>query len=248
MPEKDESNGTTTIPIKAITFSSATKRHLGHYVYALVDPKTKQIFYVGKAHANERPLAHLKISTNSDSPKHEQIRSIIAAGFAAEIDILRYGLESAAVAFEVEAAVIDAIGLENLTNKVRGHRIEGGRQAAREVERLHGSKAMPIEDIKDEMIAFFIQRTYSPTLDQMQLYDCTRRFWSKISSKTKARSAETGKLLYGTALAPIAWLSVFTELPTGCPRGAPRQHASFVRTSIAIYGNLSADYFQTILS
>jgi len=114
---------------------------------------------------------------------------------------LRYGLESAAVAFEVEAAVIDAIGLENLTNKVRGHRIEGGRQVAREVERLHGSKAMPIEDIKDEMIAFFIQRTYSPTLDQMQLYDCTRRFWSKISSKTKARSAETGKLLYGTALA-----------------------------------------------
>lgn len=56
-----------------------------------MDPRAKQIFYVGKAHANQRPFAHLKISTNSDSPKNERIRSIIAAGFAAEIDILRYG-------------------------------------------------------------------------------------------------------------------------------------------------------------
>ena len=29
-------------------FSKSTKEHLGYYVYALVDPRDKTIFYVGK--------------------------------------------------------------------------------------------------------------------------------------------------------------------------------------------------------
>jgi hypothetical protein len=40
-------------------FSSTTTIHLGHYVYALVDPRDDAIFYVGKANANNRAFNHL---------------------------------------------------------------------------------------------------------------------------------------------------------------------------------------------
>ena len=138
-------------------FSSTTTKHLGHYVYGLVDPRDKTIFYVGKASANNRAFNHLRIHEGEER-KHQRIREIHAAGYEPSVEILRYGLGSLRESFEVEAAVIDALGLENLTNKVRGHGVDRGRQTAAEVERLHGSKPMPVEQIRDRYMLFFINR------------------------------------------------------------------------------------------
>lgn len=165
-------------------FSKTTKEHLGYYVYGLVDPRNKKIFYVGKASANDRAFNHLKVS-KSESKKQETINAIRTARLEPTVEILRYGLKSETVALEVEAAIIDAIGLENLTNAVRGHGVERGRLLASEVERLHGSKPVFLDEVKESCILLFIHNTYSPTLSEQELYDSIRQFWHQISEQNR---------------------------------------------------------------
>jgi uncharacterized protein len=97
-----------------MNFSAMTKQHLGHYVYGLVDPINKAIFYVGKASANNRAFDHLK-ATADEREKQTRIRQIRTAGLEPIVEILRYGLPSTEACFEVEATIIDAIGLENMS-------------------------------------------------------------------------------------------------------------------------------------
>jgi hypothetical protein len=205
-------------------FSAATKRQLDHYVYVLVDPRDKQIFYVGKATANNRAFDHL-LAQNGEEEKHKRVRDIRASGLEPTVEILRYGLKSAQESFAVEASVIDALGLENLTNKVRGHGIDRGRQTANEVERLHGSKPVRVETLLDPYMLFFINQTYSPTMKENELYDCARQFWYNVSETTRIPAAKTRKLPYPVGLAVVesvvvraysvaAWFAAGTTLST----------------------------------
>ena len=87
------------------------------YVYALVDPGTESVFYVGKG-SRQRLLAHgreadLTKDGGPRSAKVQRIRELRSAGFEPRVDIVRHGLDEAA-AFEVEAALIDS--LPQLTN------------------------------------------------------------------------------------------------------------------------------------
>jgi hypothetical protein len=181
-----------------MNFSNATTTHLGHYVYALVDPRDGAIFYVGKANANNRAFNHLS-ATRGESAKHDRIAEIRASKFEPVVEILRYGLTSAKESFEVEAAIIDTVGLEKLSNQVRGHGVDRGRQTAHEVERLHGSKPIEVNDLRESLMLFFINKTYSPTKTELELYDCVRQFWSKVSIATRTPDA-SGKLRYSVAL------------------------------------------------
>lgn len=190
-----------TIQIKtAMKFSQSTKEHLGHYVYALVDPRTKTIFYIGKASANNRAFGHLK-AKGDEREKEKRIQQIRAANDEPIVEILRYGLPSVKESFEVEAAIIDAIGVENLTNAVRGHGVERGRLSAAEIERLHGSKPVQVDSLRDPYMLFFINQTYSPTLTEQQLYDSIRQFWSGVSAQT--RTSDTTGLRYPIALGVV---------------------------------------------
>jgi uncharacterized protein len=183
-------------------FSASTTKSLGYYVYALVDPIKKSIFYIGKASANNRAFDHLR-STKGEDDKDKRIQSIRALGFEPGVEILRYGLQNDEASFEVEAAVIDAIGIENLTNKVRGHGVNRGRQSSIEVERLHGSKSISIEEISESYMLFFIKNTYSPTKSETELYDSTRQFWYSVSPKTRFPATDSQTLPYATALAIV---------------------------------------------
>mgnify|MGYP001767863911 CR=1 FL=1 len=80
-------------------FSSSTTKQLKHYVYALVDPRDESIFYVGKASANNRAFDHLR-SSKGEEEKQKKIREIWEAGHQPEVEILRYGLDSAMASFE----------------------------------------------------------------------------------------------------------------------------------------------------
>ncbi len=200
--------------------------HLGHYVYALVDPRGPKpsIFYVGKASANNRAFDHFHAGKD-EAKKYRRLRDIRASGCEPIVEILRYGLASAKDALEVEAAIIDALGIENLVNKVRGHGIVRGRQKASEVERLHASKPIAVETIREPYMLFFITKTYSPTKNELELYDCVRQFWSRVSPQTRTPSPESGKFRYPVALGVVdsvvvraysvaAWFPAGTTLST----------------------------------
>lgn len=183
-------------------FSKSTTLKLGFYVYALVDPHNSEIFYVGKANANNRAFSHLAEQKNEPS-KNKRISAIRQANGEPIIEILRHGIESEKACFDVEATVIDAIGIENLTNIVRGHSTDRGRQSAAEVERLLGSTPIDIETLSERYMVFFIHQSYSPTMTEPEVYDCTRQSWYNVSSYNRTTVNENGKLKYSVALAVV---------------------------------------------
>lgn len=165
-------------------FSVQAREQLNYYVYALSDPRTREIFYVGKASANNRAFDHLKAKP-SESRKSERIEEIrTSLGKEPLVEILRYGLPDEATALEVEAAIIDALGIENLTNEVRGHGIQRGRMLAEEVNRFNADPVC-ISDIDEPCMLFYVHHTYSPTMSQQELYDSVRQFWQGVAQKKR---------------------------------------------------------------
>lgn len=183
---------------KMTKFGSQITRALDFYVYALIDPFNNKIFYVGKGSRNNRAFDHLKAS-KTESAKTKKIKEIRAKGEQPVVEILRYGLKSHESALEVEAAIIDALGIENLTNIIRGHKIERGRLGIEEIKRLYDTAPVKISSIKGRLVMFFINRTYSTLLTEIEIYDATRGFWKGIA-KSKRMKGEDGKLNYLIAL------------------------------------------------
>lgn len=186
-------------------FSKLTLQQLKSYVYALIDPTNSSIFYVGKASANNRAWDHLHAAPN-EHKKSLRIEEIRRLGLEPKVDILRYGL-SDQEAFEVEAAIIDTLGFEDLTNQVRGHGIERGRTTPRELERRYGAKPFELNNYSEPVILFFISKTYSPTLDHIELYDSVRQFW-KVGSFARTIDPSTGKLPYKWAVGVVDSVAV----------------------------------------
>lgn len=182
------------------TFERQTRIQLGNFVYLLVDPRTSAVFYVGKG-AKNRPFDHLK-ATKDEGKKARMIRDIRAEKLEPEVHILRHGLASSKIAEDVEAAVIDAIGLENLTNGCRGKGVEMGRATVAELNQRFGSRPVSINLIKEPLMTIWINRTYSPTLDPQQLYDATRQYWHNVGKDKRTPDAE-GNLAYPTVIALV---------------------------------------------
>jgi hypothetical protein len=102
--------------------SQPTIENLQYYVYLLIDPRNGKPFYVGKGHGN-RVNQHLlgALETELDEVKKiKTIHEIQRAGLEVDHVVLRHGLTEKE-AFEIESALIDFIGMKNLTNLVSGH-------------------------------------------------------------------------------------------------------------------------------
>jgi len=163
---------------------------LGHYVYALLDPETNEIFYVGKARAtkngmlNLRPTAHFKGGKNSE--KLARINEIRERGFSDEdmILILRHNLRSEGEAFTVEAAVIDALGKQNLTNINSGHDVKHGAMKWTHMKSRFSRSFVDFIELEDSAreqnciySLFHVKNTYKPNITATELYDATRMWW-----------------------------------------------------------------------
>src|SRR2546429_8996709 len=78
---------------------------LAYYVYAYVDPRNSEIFYIGKG-CGVRALSHL--DEVGESAKIRRIDELKAIGLRPRIDILAHGIANEETALRIEAAVIDA--------------------------------------------------------------------------------------------------------------------------------------------
>ena len=118
-------------------FPPAVISRLGYYVYFLRDPRNDEIFYIGKGIGN-RVFYHLNdaLESSAKSGKLDRIREIISDGFLVEHYLLRHGLTESA-AFELEAASIDLLGLDNLSNLTGGHHSSDfGLQSTEDIKNL----------------------------------------------------------------------------------------------------------------
>ncbi len=154
----------------------AVARHLGYYVYLYVDPADDSVFYVGKGKGG-RALAHLSADEKKDIAM--KIAEVHAAGREPRIEILAHGMKSADLAHRIEAAAIDLLGLDALTNKVRGHGAKYGRMPIEDVVAHYTRKPATI---KEPAILIRINREYRYGMSAAELYDATRSAW-KVGPK-----------------------------------------------------------------
>lgn len=99
-------------------FGSLPRRY---YVYLLVDPIDGRVFYVGKG-LRKRYSAHWREWRTGkivNAHKYARMRAIARAGKTPEAYLFRDNL-SEDQAYDLERALIQAIGLRNLTNAARG--------------------------------------------------------------------------------------------------------------------------------
>ena len=162
----------------------AVRRKLGHYVYLYVNPLDNSIFYVGKGRG-QRALAHLDNTDKREVAKI--IRRIRKAGKEPLVEILAHGLPSEKVAFQVESAVIDALGVAGLANIVRGWRSRKlGRTPLRELVAQYTRKRA---SIREPSILIRISHAYEFGMTDSQLYDATRSGWKVGATRERAEYA-----------------------------------------------------------
>ena len=133
-------------------FSEKSLLSLGdYYVYGLIDPRSKQIFYIGKGTKN-RVFEHEKESLgnpDSEKLKLKTIADIKNAGFEVEKIIINSNLTEEE-AFAAEASLINAfnyVGNAGLTKIVAGH-LSAEALSVDEYERING--AAPLEEAQAE--------------------------------------------------------------------------------------------------
>jgi uncharacterized protein len=145
---------------------------LGYYVYIYVDPRSGRPFYVGKGRGR-RILAHL--SSAGESRKARVLAELRAEGREPGLEVLAHGLADEETAFRVEAAAIDLLGLEDLTNAVRGWRsVQLGRLPLSELMTYYAAK--PVE-VTDPVLLIRINQLYRHGMPAHELYEATRGVW-----------------------------------------------------------------------
>ena len=90
---------------------------------------------------------------------------------------LVYGVDEE-TAFKVEAAAIDLIGIDNLTNIHRGHHSGTyGRIDVDELNARFSKRILHREDIDENVLLIRINQLYHYGMSDIELYDATRSSW-----------------------------------------------------------------------
>ena len=169
------------------SFSPVVIERIGWYVYALVDPQDGSVFYVGKGTGN-RVFAHAAAAAEvagEATAKLDRIRAILSSGQDVECFIIRHGIESERLAYEIEAAVIDTFRLLSpgmstdrfqLTNAVLGHRhARHGLAHASQVASLYDAPEAP--SFEEPVLLLKIPGLWTPQMTAAELYEATRGWW-----------------------------------------------------------------------
>ena len=158
--------------------------HLGHYVYVYVDPRSGEPFYVGKG-VGERVLSHF--GDDRDCPKKRILSELRDAGISPTLEILSHGLRDEEIAFRIEAAVIDVLGLGSLANEVRGWRsLQTGRMSLDDLAVFYAAKPVTIDD---PVILIRINKLYRRGISPLELLEATRGIWKVGPRREGARYA-----------------------------------------------------------
>jgi hypothetical protein len=188
---------------------------MGYYVYAYINPLNGQIFYVGKGRGR-RALSHFQ--GRAETRTAATIKQIQAAGKQPQVDILAHGLHTPEAALKVEAAVIDALGLWSLTNRIRGWGSSRyGRTPLRELIATYRRRPARIND---PAILVRINELYRPSMTPAELYDATRGNWRLGPKKERARYAfAVFEGVVREVYEIMRWLPAGSTLSSRDPRG-----------------------------
>lgn len=192
---------------------------LGEYVYALRDPRDNKVFYVGKGYGN-RIFQHFDEADSalkangSWSAKLRRIVEIWEADENVDWFIIRRELSAQISAFDVEAAIIDAIEISqngSLLNKIGG--TGGNTRGILTADDCAALATPQVNPTKCHSIVFLFPINRAVTQNNT-IYNSTRSWWavSKIlRSKTDAVAVGIANGLSQGVFSINGW----TKAPTG---------------------------------
>lgn len=140
------------------------------YVYQLTDPRTDEVFYVGKGQGS-RKNAHVQEARRGygyNVAKIKRIREIIDAGVDVIVDVVESGL-SEARALQLERRTIEGYPAEQLTNLTSGMASQIERDCLDYGRHLRGLRTEP-----EWWVRFARSRNRMPTKEQILMYRLVR--------------------------------------------------------------------------
>ena len=167
-------------------FDENTSLKLQYYVYALIDPRDKKPFYIGKGKDN-RVFHHLECALENPtaSDKYEKIWEIVNSGLSVTHVIIKHGL-TGKTALQVESSLIDYsiyFG-HKLTNAVLGHNsIDNGVMSADEIIRKYN--ALPLEKLEEPIVIININKIYKRGTGGDGIYKATKGDWAVDKNRIK---------------------------------------------------------------
>jgi uncharacterized protein len=157
-------------------FDVATIEGIKFYVYLLRDPRgSKKVFYIGKGSGN-RIFHHLQcaLSSTTGSEKYDQIRAIVDSGYTVEHFIVRHGLTERE-AFEIESALIDFVGLRNISNEQGGrYSSEYGLKTPEEVMAIYTTSPL---NTSENILLININQQFNIEMSSDDMYQAVRKSW-----------------------------------------------------------------------
>ena len=199
-------------------FPAGVAEQLKWYVYRLIDPRNGETFYVGKGRGN-RIFAHAsgdfkatvghgttpldgENSEDETDLKIRRINEIRATGLEVGHIVHRHGMSVEDVAYEVEAALIDAY--PGLTNQVAGH--ESGVHGSRHVEEIVLQYAAEEFTVREPLMLIYIGRHLDHYGDPYETVRCAWKVNVERARRYHLVLAHANGLVVG-AYRPSKWLA-----------------------------------------
>ncbi len=193
------------------TIPDDVAQRLGWYVHRLIDPRNGETFYVGKGtgnrvfqHVNGMVMDAARHETEEDAAdlRIQRIKEIHSAQLEVGHVIHRHNIETEEIAYQIEAALIDAY--PGLSNRASGH--GSGDYGCRHVEEIIAEYRVDEFDASDKLILISINRSFDD--DGKSIYDAVRGVWRMSIERARQYHlvlAHRRGIVVG-AFVPTAWL------------------------------------------
>ena len=212
----------------------------GYYVYALIDPRSNDVFYIGKGIGN-RVFSHEAESGKSPEPEKEKIQRIQDIendGFSVKRIIVNWGL-SEQEAFAAEASLINLLNVISdvrLTNIVAGHHVHES-LTVEAFEQRFGAEPLKIEEIKHNILVIKINKLYRPNMSNYEIYDAVRGMWRVSLNSIKSKDIRYVFAVYNSLIVgvykPDEWHYVYENIDL--PQRDKMDNDTFERLKNRVY-------------
>ena len=202
-------------------FPTGVAEQLKWYVYRLIDPRNGETFYVGKGEGNSifQHATSDSLETEDEDDLDltaQRVKAIQAAGLEVGHLVHRHGIDTQEIAYEIEAALIDAY--PGLTNQAAGHgpgdygcrHVEQINRDYAAVEQINRGYAAEEFEVLEPLILIYVSRSLA---EGRSVYDAVSYAWrvniANVNQRNLVLAHDKGMVV--GAFRPDNWMKATTE-------------------------------------